>query len=159
MLLNPGEWRRAGQGRRSEFPALRPEEIADVLGALPEELGPYQLVLHELVPGPERHVSVARPVDPALLGDFVEEGHWKYFIVSERLSPEIIARLPAIDSATLSLNGAINLQIGAWNRLGPEAPSLGVVTKVATAAGESRTHDDYAKIYDAAVRAIRRLKR
>ncbi|MGW5194851.1 hypothetical protein ACWEOO_36740 [Kribbella sp. NPDC004138] len=68
-----------------------------------------------------------------------------------------MAKLPDVDSATLSLNGAISLQIGARNRLGPEAPSLGIVAKVATRAGESRTHDEYSKIYDAALRAVRKV--
>jgi hypothetical protein len=157
-LLSPAEWRRVGPGRRRDFPGLRAGQIAEVLAALPKDLGPYQLIMHELVPGEGRHVSVARPVDPVLLGDLVEEGHWKYFIVSESLSPEIIARLPHVDSATFSLNGAINLQIGARNRLGVEPPSLGAVTKVATAGGESRTHDEYGEIYDTAIRVIRKLE-
>jgi hypothetical protein len=155
--LSPEIWRRVGQGRRREFPALRAEEIGELLAALPEDLGPYRLVMYELVPGPERYVPDARLIDPARLAGLVAAGHWDYFIVSERLSPDIVARLPHVDSATLSLNGAVNLQIGFRNRLGPEAPSLGVVTKVATEAGESRTHDEYGKIYDAVVRAVRRL--
>ncbi|MET9315196.1 hypothetical protein ABZX12_25555 [Kribbella sp. NPDC003505] len=76
--------------------------IGEVLAALPPELGPYRLVMHELVPGPERYVSRTRPVDPARLAELVAEGHWKYFIVSERLSLGIVAKLPDVDSATLS---------------------------------------------------------
>ncbi|MEV6269043.1 hypothetical protein AB0L64_17860 [Kribbella sp. NPDC051936] len=156
-VLGPESWRRVGRGRRSEFPDLRAEQIGAVLAALPADLGPYRLVLHELVPGPERYVSRTCPVDPARLAELVAEGHWNYFIVSERLSPGVVAKLPDVDSAMLSLNGAISLQIGARNRLGPEAPSLGIVAKVATRAGESRTHDEYSKIYDAALRAVRKL--
>ncbi|MEV4263609.1 hypothetical protein [Kribbella sp. NPDC049584] len=156
-VLSPGIWRRVGRGRVREFPALKAEEIGELLAALPAEFAPYRLVLHELVPGPERYVPDARPVDPARLAELVTEGHWDYFIVSERLSPGIIAKLPDVSSPTLSLNGAINLQIGARNRLGPEAPSLGIVAKVATEAGDSRTHDEYNKIYNAALRAARKL--
>lgn len=156
-ILSPEVWDRAGQGRRREFPGLRAEEIGDLLAALPGELGPYRLVLHRLVPGPERYVSDTRPVDPARLAELVAEGKWDYFIVSEHLSPGIVAKLPDVDSATLSLNGAINLQIGARDRRGPQAPSLGIVTKVATRAGESRTHDDYNKVYNVALRTARKL--
>ncbi|MEU4294462.1 hypothetical protein AB0E63_40110 [Kribbella sp. NPDC026596] len=156
-LLNPAQWRRAGRGRRREFPALEAEQVAALLGELPPEFAPYRLIMHDLVPGPGRHVSVARPIDPAQIASFIGDGHWLYFIVSERLSPELVANLPDVDSATLSINGAINLQIGARNRRGPEPPSLGIVTQVATRSGDSRTHDDYDKIYDAAVRTIRKL--
>ena len=113
--LSPEIWRRVGQGRRREFPALRAEEIGELLAALPEDLGPYRLVMYELVPGPERYVPDARLIDPARLAGLVAAGHWDYFIVSERLSPDIVARLPHVDSATLSLNGAVNLQIGFRN--------------------------------------------
>lgn len=140
-VLSPEIWRRAGQGGRREFPALRPEEVGEVFVALPVDLGPYRLVKHELVPGSGGYVPDAYSVDAARLAELVADGHWDYFIVSERLS----------------LNGAVNLQVGVRNRLGPQAPSLGIMTKVATQAGESRTHDEYNKIYEAAVRAARRL--
>lgn len=156
-VLSPEIWRRVGRGRRREFPGLRAEQIGQVLAALPADLGPYRLVMHELVPGPGRYVSDTRPVDPARLAELVAEGHWKYFIVSDRLSPGIVAKLPNVDSATLSLNGAINLQIGLRDRLGLTVPSLGIVAKVATQAGETRAHDEYTKVYDAALRAVRRL--
>ncbi|WP_350278289.1 hypothetical protein [Kribbella sp. HUAS MG21] len=156
-VLSAGIWRRVGRGRRCEVPGLRAEEIGEILAALPADLGPYRLLMHQLVPGRGRYVPDARLLDPARLAELVAEGHWQYFIVSERLSPGIIAKLPDVDSATLSVNGAINLQIGVRSRLGPEAPSLGIVTKVATEAGESRTHDDYNKIYNAALRTARKL--
>lgn len=156
-ILSPEIWDRAGRGRRREFPALRAEEIGGLLAALPGDLGPYRLVMHKLVPGQGRYVSDTRQVDPARLAELVAEGQWNYFIVSERLSPGIVAKLPDVDSPTLFLNGAINLQIGLRDRLGLKAPSLGIVNKVATRADESRTHDEYNKIYNAALRTARKL--
>jgi hypothetical protein len=69
----------------------------------------------------------------------------------------LLARLPDVDVPTLSINGAINLQMGRPSGVGVAPTSLGIVSKVATAQGDVREHREYQTIFESAVRLARRL--
>jgi hypothetical protein len=108
---------------------------------------------YELVRGAKGYVPVSRPVELVDVERLVDQGLWDCLIVSERLSPELVGQLPAVDQRTFAVNGAIILQIGRPARRGPSVPSLRLVSKVATDMGDVRTHDEYALIFEAAVRS------
>lgn len=88
----------------------------------------------------------------------VERGVWQFFVVSAQLSRDLLPRLPDVDAQTLSINGAINLQVGRPTRLGIQPTSLGVVSKVATVQGDVREHQEYQTIFESAVRQVRRMR-
>ncbi|MFI6680472.1 hypothetical protein [Kribbella sp. NPDC050470] len=155
-VLSPDEWLRVDRGRRREFPQVGAEDVPRVLGALPAEFGPYLLIATRLVPGPSGYVPDSHVVEPTELQQAIDEGTWNYFIVSERLSPKLVARLPAVDGRMLAVNGAINLQIGGRTQAGLEPTAVGLVPKVATMEGQSRSHGQYVLVYEAALRALRK---
>ncbi|MFI6680466.1 hypothetical protein [Kribbella sp. NPDC050470] len=155
-VLSPDEWRRADRGRAGEFPRVRAEDLPMVLSSLPEKFGPYLLIANELVRGPDGYVPNSHVVVPTELERLIEGGTWNYFIVSERVSPELVRRLPDVDGRTLAVNGAINLQIGRRTRAGTQPAAIGMVPKVATKQGQSRSHVEYSLIYEAAVRELKK---
>jgi hypothetical protein len=157
-MLDPSQWFRVDSGRRRELPHLSTDDLTQVVDRLPAEFGPYVLVAHELVPGDQGYVSRSSVVRSDGLGDFVDRGVWQYFIVSTVLSSELLSRLPDVNVPSLAVNGTISLQL--WRRTprGVEAPSIGLVPKVATKEGEVREHREYAVIFEKAVREFRRRR-
>ncbi|WP_432892866.1 hypothetical protein ACQPYH_18505 [Kribbella sp. CA-245084] len=127
--------------------------VEEAIGALPSEYGPYLLVVHELIPTGQRYESRSSIVKAGELCGLVDRGIWQYFIVSTTLSAALLDRLPDADLATFAVNGAINLQIG---RSVADAPSLGMSPRVLTLQGEVKEHLEYATVFDAAVRRMRR---
>jgi hypothetical protein len=76
--------------------------------------------------------------------------------LSEALSPGLVDALPAVSVRTLAVNGAIKLAVRASHKNG-EPPSLGHVPVVATQDGQVIRIDEYAKIFDIAVKVAKRL--
>lgn len=158
-VLNPGQWHRAGRGTRRELPGLNPQDVAAVLSELPVAWGPYLLVSQELVKVGKKYEPLTRPVSPAELDVAAEQGEWQFFVVSETLSPGLVAALPHLSTADLATNGAINLQYRPGSKDDDEPSSLGHVPVVRTAAGEEVRFEEYAQIFDTAVKLARKLTR
>lgn len=160
QILNPDEWVRATRGRVRELsPDLSTEAVWEAIDGLPEEYGPYALLVNEPVPGPKHYVSRSQVVHGEELREFIERGARHFFLVSTVLSPGLLGRLPDLDGNTLATNGAINLQMGRTSRLGPLPPVLGLVNKVVNRAGEVREHQEHGAIFERAVRLLRKSQR
>lgn len=157
-FLNPDEWHRASAGRRQSFSRVEATSIGALLSDLPDQFTPYRLIAHRLVKGRAGYHSDSAVVEPDEVHSLVAAGVWQYFIVSELLSPQLLERLPDVDTRTFAVNGAVNLQIGRRDPSGGfEAASIGVVDRVATPDGEIRDHRDYRSVFDAAVRVARNI--
>lgn len=153
-VLDPHRWFRVGAGRRKTVPGLEPAAVARAIARLPDAHSPYVVVAHDLVKSGSHFVSNSRAIDADELQACVDRGVWQFFIISEDLSRGLLLLLPSVDAQTLSINGAVNLQLGRVTRGGVEPASLGVVNKVATAEGDVREHLAYTAIFDSLVRTL-----
>lgn len=157
-LLDPGSWMRVGRGRTAELRNLEVRHVVEMMASLPSEWAPYGLVSVDLVRVGRAYEPRAVVIEANDLGELDARGVWQFFLVSRALSPEIFADLSRLDLQTLSINGAVNLQLG--RRVGDQKQpaALGHVGKVSDGVTQIE-HWEYSQIYEAALRSARRSLR
>jgi hypothetical protein len=128
--------------------------VADVVSALPVEFAPYALYAHELVGEGRDHRSVLSLVRAESVYELRCRGVWQFFVVSRTLSKAMLDQVETCTSQLFAINGAIGLQVSTP----PKTAGLDITfTLTAVRGDEVVQHDDYERVYRAAVAGARRL--
>lgn len=169
VTLNPDVWTRTGRGRSFQFFASDGELQHLLDTVLPSEFEPYQLVGADKVR--EDGAFVELPFAEAVRR-FHEcciaapNARFTVWIHSRSITPELVLRRGSAVEATCAVNGLVLVQHGTIARnyqtgvVGRDPTRLGVVHRVVhSKTGEVKSHESYARVFDALRRAVRRQLR
>jgi hypothetical protein len=161
MIVVQSEWSRLGARGQFQFFATD-DEIAELLArSLPDDLGPFSLVGAEEVRDVFRSKLVsfecpAQDFRNCLTGP--SEPRHQFFIRSEVLSPDLQVGPSPLVVNLLALNGLVLLQHGFVVHGARQPSSLAVTDRVRNdLTGEIRDYAGYRRVYQALVRAVKRL--